>query len=221
MRKDKKQAIKLRQSGYSYNEISKKLKIPKSTLSGWFSRVNNLRTITKRNIEKAKKRWAANIIAYNKHRAKLAHKAWRETQNEAIQEIKKLSKQDLKLVGSALYWAEGYKRGKWNVIFCNSDPSMIRLMMKFFQKICKIPISKIKVQIQLYPNISVKSATNYWSGVTKLSFKQFLKPICQISRSSKLKRKNTLPFGTLRIKINDVKLVNKIKGWISGLHKNI
>lgn len=219
MRNDRNKAIAWRRVGHSYNEISSKFKIPKSTLSGWFKKVKGLQAVTVKNIEETKRQWASNITAYNKRRSKQARHNWLIMQKEAASEIKNLSERELKLVGAALYWAEGYRRGNWSVVFCNSDPVMVRLMMEFFLKICRVPKSKIRCQIQIHHNISAPQATAHWQKITKLPSSQFLKPIRQVSRSSKLKRKNNLPYGTLRIKINDVKLVNRIKGWIVGLSR--
>ena len=219
MRKDKNKAITWRQKGLSYNEISKKLGIPKSTLSGWFKNIKQLQTITVNNISKAKIQWAKNITAYNKQRAQLARRNWTIMRKKAARDIKKMSAKELRLVGTALYWAEGYRRGNWNVIFTNSDPIMIDMMMKFFLQVCKIPKKKIRAQIQTHSNVPIVTATRYWSKIIKMPISQFLKPIKQLSKSSKKLRKNSLPYGTLRIKINDVILVNKIKGWIIGLSK--
>ncbi|MFH1366846.1 MAG: hypothetical protein ABIH38_02525 [Patescibacteria group bacterium] len=219
MRKNKELAIKFRKAGLSYNEISKKLKIPKSTLSYWFGSLTKYERIKLKNIDQAKEKWAANITRYNKKRSLLARQNWAIIQKKSTKEIHRLNLRELKLVGASLYWAEGYKRGNWNIVFCNSDPAMIILIMRFFKDVCGVPINKIRTQIQIHRRISAVSATRYWSKITKLPARNFLKPIRQISRASSLKRKNNLPYGTLRIKINDVKLLNKIKGWIVGLAK--
>ena len=59
-------------------------------------------------------------------------------------EIKKLSKQDLLLLGASLYWAEGYKkaiikngqeRSYHAISFSNSDPAMIKIFIEFLKKI--------------------------------------------------------------------------------------
>lgn len=213
----KETATKLRLKGFSYNQINKRLNVPKGTLSYWFKNIKKSAEITKNNTTTAKKQWAKNIIAYNKQRSVLARRDWLVRQTDAKIEIKKLSSKELKLVGAALYWAEGYKRGNWSIVFCNSDPSMIKLMLVFFKKVCKVPLNKIKVQTQVHHNISIDGAHSYWKRVTHLGSSYFLRPIFQKNISSKSKRKNNLPYGTLRIKINDVRLVNKIKGWISGL----
>lgn len=218
MRTDKKTAIKLRQSGKSYNEISKFLHVPKSTLSTWLKNLTISVNIKKYNISKAKQIWANNIIAYNKNRAEKLRKAAIDIQLEAKEEIKKININELKLLGIALYWAEGYNRAKWNALFCNSNPSIVKIMMKFFREICKVPENKFRPQVQIHPNISKEEAENYWSQITNLDKSLFVKPLLQISKASKRRRPhNILPYGTFRVGIADSKVLYKIKGWISAL----
>jgi len=217
MRKDKILAIKLRKLGLSYNKISVRLKIPKSTLSGWFSNMRDLKKIKIKNLKDSRKKAAENITAYNKFRSRLARTRWVQTQQSTEKDIGKISPRELKLVGAALYWAEGYKRGNWNIVFCNSDFLMMKIMMKFFKEVCHVPLNKIKIQIQIHRNVSDKEAKKYWMNKLHLSDKYFLKTMYQISKSSRSKYPNRLPFGTARIKINDVILVNRVKGWITGL----
>ena len=173
----KTEALALRKSGKSYNVISKKLAVAKGTLSYWFKDIRESELIKKKNIAKAKNQWANNLIKYNKERSTLARKRWTMLQDENRASIHKINDKELMLIGIALYWAEGYKRGNWNVIFCNADPEMNRVMIKFFTKICKVPVDKIKVQIQLHNNVSPSQAERYWTHALKLKRSQFLKTV--------------------------------------------
>lgn len=93
-------------------------------------------------------------------------------------------------------------------------------MMRFFREVCKIPEDRFRPQVQIHPNISAEQSENYWANITGLKRNSFLKPLLQISKSSKQKRpKNRLPYGTFRIGIADTKVLHKIKGWIQGLIK--
>ncbi len=220
MRIEKDKAIALRKSGRSYNHISQTLRVPKSTLSGWFRNLKISERVRDKNITKARQIWAQNITVYNKRRSLERRAEWLKTQAIAASEVGRLSKRELLLVGTALYWAEGYKKSNWNLVFCNSDPTMVKIALRFFIEICKVPRRKIKVKVQIHPNISQELAEQYWSKIIRLSKKQFLKPIHQVSKSSKNVRNNNLPYGTFRIMINDVRIVNRIKGWINGLAKS-
>ncbi len=216
MKKEK--AIKLRKQGMTYNEISRRLNVAKGTLSYWFKSLNFNDKVKRDNYNKAQKIWSESITNYNLKRAKEARQRNLEEQKKATSSIVNLTTEQLKLIGTALYWAEGYKKTRWNVIFSNSDAEMIKIMMVFFQKTCKVPLSKIKGQVQLHPNVSNYKSICYWSKISGIPSSQFRKPLVAISKSSKGRRKiNTLPYGTFRIIINDVHVVNLVKGWIDGI----
>jgi len=227
MRKEKAQAIKLRIRGLSYNEISSKLKISKSTLSYWLSEIELS--------QKAKDRLSARVYAgsinglirRNKNQTALAQERALKIRKEAATESFKLIQDPLFLTGVSLYWAEGYKKGatgsKWkSVSFANSDPEMIKVIMKFFRKFLKIDDSKIKIQLIAHRNVDINKAIDFWSKLTKIPANQFIKTYATASKSSKNKRKpNSLTFGTVHIRINDVKLFFRIIGWIDGLKSKI
>ncbi len=227
MRKEKAQAIKLRKQGLSYNEIGEKLKISKSTLSCWLSKIKLS--------QKAKDRLSARVYAgsitglikRNKNQTTLAQERARKIRIEAKRESFNLLQDPLFLTGISLYWAEGYKKGaigsKWKSIdFANSDPEMIKIIMKFFRKFLKIDNSKIKIQLMAHRNVDIDKAVDFWSKLTKVPTKQFIKTYATASKSSNNKRKsNSLTFGTVHIRINDVKLFFRIIGWIDGLKSKI
>jgi len=216
----KEQAIKFRKLGWSYNKINSKLGVPKGTLSYWFKDLVFSSHIKEVNVENSKKKWAANITKYNKNRSVLARKRWSDIQSESVIGANKFAKDPLFLAGVFLYWAEGYKRGNWNVIFTNSDPEINRIMMRFFINVCNVPKEKIKAQIQVHEVEQVEKSVKYWSKCTNIHINNFSKTTIQ-KRISKKVVNNRLPYGTLRIKINDVLLVNKIKGWITWVSNNI
>ena len=218
MRKDKNLAINLRKKGKSYNEIVKILKIPKSTLSYWLRDIKMPPEIKAKFWDRTRKKWARNITEFNKKRAESAREKFEKSQKIASKDINNLTKKELLLVGAALYWAEGYKKSRWALQFSNSDPLMIKLMMKFFQKICRVPKAKIKANVQIHPNVTSEAAINYWSKISKIPKTQFTKCYSRLTPSSKQKRPfNTLPYGTLRIAIYDTQMTSKIKGWIQGI----
>lgn len=214
----KHQAKQLRLQGKTYTEITKRIGVPKSTLSGWFRALKIPQKVEQNLMSKRQQSWRKTIVDFNKKRAVKIKQQHTSAQDHYALEVGKLSKRELKLVGVALYWAEGYKRGKDSVVFCNSDPAMIQLMMKFFRDVCNMQENKLKVQVHIHRNISVKKTTKFWSNITKVPICNFRKPLYQISKSSKNKRpKNRLLYGVCRIIIHDVSLVDRINGWINGL----
>ena len=70
---------------------------------------------------------------------------------EAEKEVKHLLKTPLFLSGLMLYWAEGDKSDEREKIkFSNSDPVMVRLIMKWFREICKVPENKFRICLHIH-----------------------------------------------------------------------
>ena len=120
---------------------------------------------------------------------------------------------------------EGYKKAELlnspYVCFANSDPDMVRLFMRFIREVIQAPENRIRVSIHIYPSIDEKKAINYWAKVTKLPQERFCITY-QISRASKRKRpSNSLPYGTLDLRVNSRQNFYQIRGWIDGLIQQI
>ena len=230
MRKDKNQALKLRLSGKSYTEISRILKVPKSTLSNWFTNLELSEKARNRIARRIYTGTLKGLVKRNKMQTHLAIKRTRKIKKEAKNEISKITSRELRLVGAALYWGEGYKRpiirnGKERthhvVSLTNSDPKLIALFLKFLREICEIPEHKITANIRSYEHLEEKSIVKFWQKITKLPKENFNKIYYGISKSSQNKKPfNRLPYGTISIRVNNTNLFHKIMGWIEGLTKN-
>jgi transposase-like protein len=106
----KKMAIDLRKQGKSYGEIMNQLDIlSKGTLSFWFRDIelgikarNRLRRLTSQSKEK-------NLTEFNKRRTAAIIRENNIIYKDAEQEIGRLSKRDLLMIGTSLYWGGGCK----------------------------------------------------------------------------------------------------------------
>jgi len=217
MRIDKHLAIKLRKQNKSYNEISRELGVPKSTLSEWFSDKDWSQKIKIGLVRRA------NYIA--KRRLRLINKArkemweqWREEfRKEARKEFSKLLKDPLFTTGINLYWGEGdskLKNGKVELV--NTDPRIISLFVKFLRKIAKVPENKILVWLNLYPDLSEKKCKSFWGNICKISPAQFRKTQF-IKGKHPTKR---LEHGICSVMVHSRGLKEKIFTWIDLLcHK--
>lgn len=227
MRQDKEGALSLRLRGYSYNQITKRLGIPKATLSGWFT---NLVLSQKAQLKIQQRVHKASLRGLIKKNKLQTHKAWQQAkciQKDAMHDVRKLSQRELLLIGAALYWGEGYKkliikdgkeRTSHKISLSNTDPSMIKLFIKFLQNILKIPTSKISINIRTFQHSNEQEVLRYWQGVTGLPKEQFEKVYYGISRSSLGKRPyNRLPYGTIQVSVGDTKNFHRIIGWIRGI----
>jgi len=212
--------IVLRKKGESYNSISRKLFVPKSTLSGWLKDLPLSKLAKEKNIEKAKITSAKNIIKYNILRSsRYRDRVSKEIKDHASR-LSKLDRNSLFWLGLGLFLAEGGRREKWSLRFVNSDPLVIKIIMKFYRENCSIRDNKIKLRIHLHKNCDPQKSLKYWSKIANIPMKQFYSPQVVVSSASKGKRPtNRLPFGTLHISVADASLVRKFKGWIVGLSK--
>lgn len=205
------EAVEFRKQGKSYSEIKKEIGVSKSTLSTWLRNIE-LTEIQQKGLIK-KRSDAARIKAAQVLRAKRISRsieAVSEGWNNASKEIKN----PLFILGTALYWAEGGKTAE-KISFSNSDPLMIKLIMKWLQEYCAVPISKIKAQLHIHTLHSKKNTEQYWSKITHIPLSQFTKTY--IKKTSLGYRKNKLYRGTIVIRVHSSKLFRNYIGWRLGL----
>jgi transposase-like protein len=216
MKVDKKnKATALRKQGVSMGEIARRLNVAKSSVSYWVRDI----PLTK----EQRGRLNANghsIDAIEKRRiARLANtKARRDEMiRNAIDEVEKLSTDPLWCVGTALYWGEGGKTQQ-TARLSNSDPVVIRIMMKFFLKYSGVSKDKYHGHIHTFSEQNAKVALSYWSGISGIPEDKFYKTYVKQSSASKHKRK-TLEYGTVQIYIHDTNFFFRLMGWMKGLER--
>ncbi|MBI3305053.1 hypothetical protein HYZ80_01860 [Candidatus Parcubacteria bacterium] len=142
-----------------------------------------------------------------------------------------MTESDLRFMGCALYWAEGYKRLKTKngrelthhpVNLTNSDPALIQAFLRFLREICRVPEEKIRADIRIYEHHNETNLLNFWMRVTKIPRKNFGRAYYGVSKSSIGKRPyNRLPYGTIQVRVNDTQLFHRIMGWIEGVKRVI
>lgn len=156
-----------------------------------------------------------------KRRKKHESNAIRYERQKPSFKLKKINNEKLeilKVIGTMLYWGEGYKVGKkCTVDFANSDKDMILLFLKFLRKVCGIDEKKLRVYPYFYSNQDANRNINYWSRLTKISKKQFSKPY--IRNDFRKEKKGKMPYGLIHIRYSDKKLISLILGWISEYKK--
>ena len=229
MRKDKILAIKLRLQGKSYGEIQKSLGVSKSTLSEWLSNVVISEQARTRIEQRSRKKSVAGLIKRNKQQTINAQIRAKNIRKQAIAEMADLSKKDLLILGSALYWAEGYKKLKTRngkevthhgVSLTNSDPLLVKIFLRFLREYCNVPEEKIKAGLRIFEHHNADEILKFWQKETKILSSNFGKIYRGISISSQRKRPfNRLPYGVIQINVNNTALFHKIMGYIEGIKK--
>ena len=218
MRDNKELAVKLRKQGKSYNEISKELGIPKSTISGWFANkdwsIEIKAKLERHAVCSAKRR----LSLINARKRKCREELREKFKQEAINEFPLLFQSPLFVAGINLYWGEGHnKRGGGRVELANTDPKMISLFAKFIIKIAKVPKDKIRVWLILYPDLSEKKCKTFWSKTSGIPQSQFYKTQF-IKGKHPTKR---IEHGVCEIQTYSVELKEKIFVWTEMLYNEL
>jgi len=188
----KKKAIALRKKGFSYGQIAKQLNLSKSTLSVWLKSVPLS--------EKYKKRFYTERIC-NLARGNKSARARREERAERLLENARkcvripLTSQEFLLFGAALYWAEGTKKGQFEIT--NSDPSLVVFMVDWIGRVLGVPARDLKAKLNFYAQQQEGDVKRFWSDLTGI-------PMCNFGKSyikpqSKNWKKNTLYYGTIKV----------------------
>lgn len=222
---EKQKAIKLRREGKSYSEILQVVKVAKSTLSLWLREVGL--SVPQKQQLTAKRLAGIMKGGLAKRNQRLA--ITKKIEAEAVIEIGKITKRELFLIGTALYWAEGSKQKLHHsvsqpVIFSNSDLHMIKVFLVWLHAI-DVKTTDIKFSIYLHETASTRSneIRRYWSKSLKLRINKFDK-IYLKKGSSKSYRKNKGEgyYGQLRIVIRkSTNLSRRINGWAMAITESL
>ncbi|MEK7592628.1 MAG: hypothetical protein AAB508_04530 [Patescibacteria group bacterium] len=139
-----------------------------------------------------------------------------------VTEVAELNKRELFIAGVALYWAEGFKKD--NLMgFSNSDPSMIRFMMRWLREACEIDADRLRFRLALNDSFKTKTKIieKYWQELLGVGKNQFQKTFFQKVKWQKIYEHPEEYHGVLRIRVTkSTDLLRKMHGQIEGLRKN-
>ena len=213
-KEEQEQAQLLRKKGMSLNEIVREVGVSKASVSLW------VRDIKLSDQQKKKLsthgRSVESIEKRRINRINNTLKRHRVIVDEAKEKITTLSKQELLLVGTALYWGEGGKTNRGMARISNADPKVIQFMMRFFKEICEVPPKKFRGHVHTFSHLNAENSERYWSRISGIPSEQFYKTYSKPSIASKGKR-DSLPYGTFQIYVCDTTIFLTIKGWIERL----
>lgn len=211
---EKQKARLLRAQGKSINEIVKEAGLSKASVSVWVRDI--VLTEQQRRQISEKGRSFESIERRRTNRLSNEQAKRQIIIDNAKKDYSHISSQDLKLIGIILYLGEGGKTERGMARLANSDPAVIRIMMRFFREICKVPESRFRGSIHTFAHADVKKTEEYWSQVSGIPRSQLFKTYVKPSTSS-LHKRNTLPFGTFDIYVCDTRLFLTIMGWIEKI----
>lgn len=211
MRVDKESALLLRKQGASYQEITKLLNIPKSTLSDWLREVDWSQEIKKSLQERSRLTSSIRIIELTKAKKKELAGIYEIAQEEARQEFEDFKFYPLFITGIALYWGEGDRQSRYQVRLGNTDPAMIRIFVSFLKDVCGVPTNKIYASILIYPDIDGEVCREFWIQHSELSEGNFQKSITIQGRHKTRRLQN----GVCTVGVSSRYLKEKFKVWLT------
>lgn len=208
---EKKKAIELRRKGFSYSEIKRSLFIPKSTISYWLKKVK----LSEPQLKRLKWKRSEAAKAGSKFRKLKTVEAIERIQRASAEQIKKISRRELWMMGIMLYWKERLSHGKKSdlkkgVRFTSSDPHLIKLFLKWLREVGQLKREEIQFDIFLgRRKKNMNRVIDYWSGITGYSKHDFPRIYRQSGKTE---------FGLLRVRVKaSSMLARQISGWIKSI----
>lgn len=177
----------LRKTGRSIPEISRRLSLPKSTVSTHIREVTILPQYYPRWLER---RNAAKINS---------EKGWRTAIKKAKAIFPSLTKRELALIGATLYWGEGTKR---DFGLSNTDPQLVSVFVYILKKVWGIQEKDLKISLRIYEDLDRRACLEHWSKI--VGFELNDRTSVNVLRGSK---QGKLKYGMCRIRV-------KRGGWL-------
>ena len=211
-------AREFRKQGYSFSEIMVQIpNLSKGTLNGWLkdielSQDQKDRLLSKISLGADKGRLKGAFT----NRQKKVDLIKRITESARI-EAKERNKDPFFISGLMLYWAEGDKTQE-RVGFTNSDPLMIKYMMKWFREICNVSEVKFRIYLSIMTLHNKEESEKFWAKITGVPLNQFGK--IRIKQTTLKGKRNPSYMGTCRIVISHKNLFRRIMGWKLGILEN-
>ncbi len=196
------QKIKLlRSQGNSLPEISEELHIPKTTVFRYVRGVEILPEFLTT--------WSIKRGGSRKRKLLKETKAFEEGKKL----VKKLSNKEKILFLSALYWAEGNKKG---FDLSNTDPALIKVYVDGLREVFGVDDDRIRVSIRLYEDLDKDKCLSFWAQIVNIPKEKFI-GVNILSG----KKKGKLEYGMCRVRVlKGGDLLKKVNGINKAVIKN-
>jgi transcriptional regulator with XRE-family HTH domain len=207
---EKKKVVVLRKQGISLGEIAKRVGVSKGSVSNW---VRDVKLTARQREQLNKNGHSINVIEKRRNTRITNTQNKRESIiKKARAEVSQLQSDPLWCIGVALYWGEGGKTQQTARV-SNSDPAVIRIMMRFFKKYSLVSREKYRAHVHTFSHNNAEKAVHYWSEISGIPTDKFFKTYVKQSSATKRKRQ-TLPFGTVQVYVHDSDFFFRLMGWM-------
>lgn len=204
-------ARKLRTQGGSIKDIAKHLQISRSTVSVWCRDI----TLSPTQIQQLLKSKENNITAGRLRGAQIQKERRLDRIKMAEQEashLKSLTENEFFIAGLALYLAEGSKR-MGRVQFTNSDPRVIKFMLRWFKKFYNTSKQDIRCSIIINHIHQTRDSIikEYWQKFLTIQPERFTDIRYTKTKQVKIYQNHDTYFGTFSFRINkSTQLLNRL-----------
>lgn len=127
-----------------------------------------------------------------------------------------LSDRELFITGVALYLGEGRKTGP-RLTLTNSDPRVLKLWVRFLERVCNVPPEKLGARIDYYEDLDYPTLLAFWSREIGIPQENFERPFLKEGRTAKGIRGRRLPYGTAHVRFCDSKLKSLMMSWMDDM----
>ena len=214
------EARKLRRKGVSVKTIAKMLGVSKSTASLWVRdlvlTVEQLENLRQSSIRGAERGRLMGALMQKERRLKLVV----ESNKTGTKYLSSLTEREFLIAGLALYWGEGHKKSRNRVGFCNSDPRMIKFLMRWLIKCLRVRSADLRcrVGINVIHTKREQAVREYWSKITGIPLGQFSSTSFKKVDNKKIYENFNEHYGTLDMGVvKATPLYYRIMGLIEGL----
>jgi hypothetical protein len=151
------------------------------------------------------------VAAHNRERGLVRRKRF-----QSMGRAQARRRENLHVAGCMLYWAEGSK-GKNAIQFVNSDPAMVRYFVAFLKTCYAVRDESFRIDCNLFADHlkRQREIEQFWLDTLELPVSCLRRSTVNVySKYSQKKRKNRLPYGTVRVCVHSTELVQQIYGAI-------
>ncbi|MBZ0302159.1 MAG: Hin recombinase [Anaerolineae bacterium] len=206
-------ARRLRQQGWSVNEIMRELGVSKSSVSLWVRDIPLTAEQERALHDRHGPRYHAQA---NGSKAVAAKYREQRSAYQAEGRAQAREMDPLHIAGCMLYWAEGKKRRN-TLAFTNSDPGMIQFYVDRFLREClHIPDEAITIYLNCYlgNDLTQNDIENYWLTLLGLPRSCLRTVVVNAQPSSSSQRGRKLKYGICEVDINQTRYVQHVYGAI-------
>ena len=178
------QAVELRRSGATYDQIAAQLGVSKSSCSLWLRHLPR----PEADPDRAAQAQARRLVAIRARAARdrdARDAAADRGRAQVASFLGIITSRDLVLAAAVSYWCEGAKRKPWNraeiVKWMNSDPVLVRLFLEGLA-LLDVSTERLSLRLHIHADADEAASRTWWSEQTRVPLVQF--------RSSTIKRHN-------------------------------